>query len=174
MKIVSSKEVYKCRVFRVTEDGADDGKGFHIERSVVRHPGSAVMLAVDDDKRVLLVRQYRLPAGKRMWELPAGTIDPGESVARTARRELAEEAGVHAKKWKKLTTFYPSPGCMAEKMTVFLATGLTLGEPKPMPDERIETRWFSRKELKEMIAKNRIADAKTMIGYLFLVKTGLG
>ena len=79
MKITSSREVYRCNLFRVTEDHAVDLKtGFEIKRSVVRHAGSAVMMAVDEKNRVLLVRQYRLPAGKSLWELPAGRLDPGE------------------------------------------------------------------------------------------------
>jgi len=125
MKIVSSKEVYSCRLFRVTEDEATDRTGWKINRSVVRHAGSAVMMAVDDKDRILLVRQYRLPAGQYMWELPAGKVDAGENVAQAAKRELIEETGLRAKKWKKLTTFYPSPGFVEEKMTIFLATGLT-------------------------------------------------
>ena len=166
MKIVSSKEVYSCRLFRVTEDEATDRTGWKIERSVVRHAGSAVMMAVDDKDRILLVRQYRLPAGQYMWELPAGKVDEGETAAQAAKRELIEETGLRAKKWKKLTTFYPSPGFVEEKMTIFLATGLTQGEARPMEDERIETRWFTKKELKEWIGKNKIIDGKTMIGYL--------
>ena len=166
MKIVSSKEVYSCRLFRVTEDEADDRTGWRINRSVVRHAGSAVMMAVDDKNRILLVSQYRLPADRYIWELPAGKADEGETVAQAAKRELIEETGLRAKKWKKLTTFYPSPGFVEEKMTIFLATGLTQGEARPMEDERIETRWFTKKELKEWIVKNKIIDGKTMIGYL--------
>jgi ADP-ribose pyrophosphatase len=170
MKIISSKEAYRCKVFHITEDEAADGKGFEIKRSIVRHPGSAVMMAVDDKKRVLLVRQYRLPAEKNLWELPAGKLDEGETAIQAAKRELIEETGFRAKKWKKLVEFYPSPGYVAEKMTVFLATGLTEGEAQPMEDERIEKRWFPKKELTEWIRGNKILDAKTMIGYLYWAK----
>ena len=166
MKITSSKEIYNCSQFRITEDEASDKTGWQIKRSVVRHRGSAVMMAVDEKDRVLLVKQYRLPAGQSLWELPAGKVDPGETVAQAAKRELIEETGVRAKKWKKLTSFFPSPGYVEEKMTIFLATDLTEGEAQPMEDERIETRWFAKKELKEMIRKNRIVDGKTMIGFL--------
>ena len=76
MKIVSSKEVYACSLFRVTEEEAAD-KNWHIKRSVIRHPGSAVMMPVDAKNRVMLVRQYRLPADQYLWELPAGKIDAG-------------------------------------------------------------------------------------------------
>ncbi len=166
MKIIESREVYQCRLFRVTEDKAVDPKtAFEIQRSVVRHAGSAVMMAVDEKKRILLVRQYRLPADKYLWELPAGKLDPGEKPLQAAKRELAEETGYRAKKWSKLVSFWPSPGYVGEKMTIFLATDLTAGEATPMDDERIETRWFAKKELAEMIRTGKIEDGKTMIGF---------
>jgi ADP-ribose pyrophosphatase len=169
MKLISSKEVYKCDLFSVTEDHATDGKGYEIRRSIVRHAGSAVMMAVDAKKRVLLVRQYRLPAAIATWELPAGRVDPGENPLQAAKRELIEETGCRARHWKKLVSFYASPGYVAEKMTIFLATGLTEGEAHPMDDERIECRWFSSAEIDRMLASGKIIDGKTMIGYLYFV-----
>ncbi len=165
MKLTSTKEVYRCKLFRVTEDEAEDG-GFELKRSVVRHRGSAVMMAVDEKKRILLVRQFRLPAMKKLWELPAGKVDEGETVSQAAKRELIEETGYRAKKWKKLQSFFPSPGYVEEKMTIFVATNLTEGEAHPMDDERIETRWFTRKELDKLIRAGKIEDGKTLIGYL--------
>ncbi|MGD0774353.1 MAG: NUDIX hydrolase [Candidatus Solibacter sp.] len=167
MKIISSKQVYGCNLFRVTEDVAVDPKTkFQIKRSVVRHIGSAVMMAVDAKKRVLLVRQYRLPADKYLWELPAGRLDPGEKPLEAAIRELKEETGYKAQKWSKLASFWVSPGFVRERMTIFLAEDLTAGEATPMDDERIETRWFKRKELAKMIAGGEIEDAKTIVGFL--------
>lgn len=167
MKIISSTEKYRCKLFWVTEDDARDKTGFELKRAVVRHSGSAVMMAVDDKRRVLLVRQYRLPADQYMWELPAGKVDEGEKALAAAKRELIEETGYRAKTWKKLVSFYPSPGYVQEKMTIFLATDLTEGEAAPMDDERIETRWFKRAELDEMIRGGKIQDGKTLAGYLF-------
>jgi ADP-ribose pyrophosphatase len=167
MKITSSREVYQCKLFRVTEDRAVDPKtGFEIKRSVVRHIGSAVMMAVDRKNRVLLVRQYRLPAGKYLWELPAGRLDPGEKPLQAARRELIEETGYRARQWTRLASFWVSPGYVQERMTIYLATDLTAGEATPMDDERIETRWFTRKEIAGMIQAGKIEDAKTMIGFM--------
>jgi ADP-ribose pyrophosphatase len=166
MKIISSREVYKCRLFRVTEDIARDPKtGFEINRSVVRHDGSAVMMAVDDKKRILLVRQYRLPTSKYLWELPAGRLDPGEKPLQAAKRELIEETGYRARHWTKLASFFVSPGYVGERMTIYLATGLTAGQATPMDDERIEARWFAANELARMIRTGKIDDAKTIIGY---------
>jgi len=166
MKIKESKEVYSCKLFKVTEDKAVDKKeGFEIARSVVRHAGSAVMMAVDDKNRILLVRQYRLPADKYLWELPAGKVDDGEKPLEAAKRELTEETGYSAKKWTKLTSFFASPGYVQERMTIFLATDLKSGEATPMDDERIEVRWFKRKEVGDMIRDGKIEDGKTIIGF---------
>lgn len=166
MKIISSEERYKGPIFTVTEDHAVEPGGFEIHRAIIHHAGSAVIFALDDRKRILLVRQYRLPARDYLWELPAGRLDPGEKPLQAARRELAEETGYKARSWKKLAAFLPSPGYMEEKMTIYLATELKEGEAKPMEDERIESRWIKAKELDEWIREGKVLDAKTQIGFL--------
>jgi len=167
MKTISSIELLRTPIFWVTRDRALDPDGFEIQRAVVQHGGSAVVMPVDDRKRILLVRQYRLPMLQSLWEIPAGRVDPGETPAQTARRELAEETGYRARKMRKLVAFWPSPGFLAEKMTVYLATELTAGKATPMEDERIETRWFTSRELDEQIGSGWITDAKTMIAFLY-------
>src|SRR5262245_6409997 len=129
---ITSKRIYQCGLFGVTEDRVRFGDGFDLKRSVVTHNGSAVILAVDDRRRILLVRQYRVPIRKRLWELPAGKLDRGEKPLQAAKRELAEETGYTAKLWEKLVQFYPSPGFLAEKTTIYLASSLALGEATPM------------------------------------------
>ncbi len=166
MKLISSKEKFKCSLFTVTEDDAVAPDGFEIKRAIIHHPGSAVMMAMDDKKRILLVHQFRLPAKQYLWELPAGKLDEGETVLQAAKRELKEETGYRAKKWTKLAHYYASPGFLAETMTIYLATGLTEGEAEPMDDERIEKRWFKPKEIDDMIRKGELRDGKTFIGYL--------
>ena len=165
MKTISSNELLRTSIFRVTRDQALDPDGFEIQRAIVQHGGSAVVMPVDAKGRVLLVRQYRLPAMRYLWELPAGRVDPGETPLQAARRELAEETGYRARKLRKMVAFWPSPGFLAEKMTIYLATGLTPGSPTPMEDERIETRWFTSRELDEQIRGGRIMDGKTLIGF---------
>lgn len=165
MKVISSREVFKSKLFSVVEEVAHDPDGFEIHRSIVRHPGSAVMMAVDGKNRVLLVRQFRLPAEQYLWELPAGRLDPGEAPLEAAKRELREETGYKAQNWTSLAEFWASPGYVAEKMHIFLATGLTEGEKEPMEDERIEVEWFSADDVGRMIHEGQISDAKTMIGY---------
>ena len=165
MKLISSRERYRSPIFWVTEEHAREPGGFEIHRAIVHHGGSAVMMAVDARRRILLVRQYRLPTRAKLWELPAGRLDPGEKPLEAAKRELQEETGYRARRWKKLISFFPSPGYVSEKMTIFLATELTAGEATPMDDERIQTRWFSARQVEQMIVSNKIRDSKTMIGY---------
>lgn len=166
MKVISSVERFSSVIFTITEDVALDSDGFEIKRNIIRHPGSAVVMPVDAKKRILLVRQFRLPARAKLWELCAGRIDAGETPLAAAKRELREETGLRAKSWKKLASYWPSPGFLEEKMNLFLATGLTEGEPDWMDDERIETRWFTEREIDERIRRGQVEDGKTLIGYL--------
>lgn len=165
MKVISSRELLKNKLFSVVEEVATDPSGFEIKRAIIRHPGSAVMMTVDEDGRVLLVKQFRLPAEQDLWELPAGRLDSGESALEAARRELREETGYAAKKWTQLASFWASPGYVQEKMTIFLAEELTEGKQEPMDDERIEIRWFEKDQLGQMIRAGEIVDGKTIVGY---------
>jgi ADP-ribose pyrophosphatase len=165
MQILSSKEILKNKLFTVVDEVAQDNNGFEIHRNIIRHPGSAVMMAVDEQERVLLVKQFRLPAEADLWELPAGRLDPGETPLEAAKRELQEETGYTAKNWTELVSFWPSPGYVAEKMNLFLAEDLTAGEQHLMDDERIQYRWFSKDEVGEWIRSGKIPDGKTIVGY---------
>ena len=166
MKLVSSKRLIETPIFSVSDDIAVDPEGFEIRRLIVRHGGSAVIMPIDEKKRILLVRQYRLPARDFLWELPAGRVDEGETVLQAAKRELREETGLRARRLTKLLSFYVSPGFLEEKMTIFAAEGLSQGESEWMEDERIEMKWVAAAELDRMIASGKIIDAKTIAGFL--------
>ncbi|MBY0376079.1 MAG: NUDIX hydrolase [Bryobacteraceae bacterium] len=166
MKVLSTVERYGNSLFRVTEDVIIDPDGFEMKRAIVRHNGSAVVMPVDEKRRILLVRQYRVPAQAKVWELPAGKIDEGETALAAAKRELKEETGLRAKQWKRIANYWASPGFLEEKMNLYLATGLTHGEAEWADDERIEMRWFSERELDQAVSRQKIIDGKTLIGFL--------
>jgi ADP-ribose pyrophosphatase len=175
MKITSSKEVYNCGLFRVTEDQAVDKKtGFVIKRSVVRHAGSAVIMAVDEKKRVLLVRQYRLPAEQYLWELPAGRIDPGEKPLQAAKRELHEETGYAARQWHHLTTIHPLIAYSDEIIEIFVARDLVGGERKLDPGEFLEVMEVEPAQALQWVREGRISDVKTVISLFWLDKINRG
>jgi ADP-ribose pyrophosphatase len=166
MKLIKSEELLRTPIFWVTMDKAIDPEGFEIERAIVQHGGSSVVMPIDDKGRVLLARQYRLPARDYLWEIPAGRLDPGEAPLKAAKRELKEETGLSAKKWTKLFSLYMSPGFLAEKMHVYVAQDLKQGKTEPMEDERIEPKWFTPKEMNEMIKSGKIIDGKTVAAWL--------
>ncbi len=172
MKVVSSKKLIDTPIFSVSHDVAVDPEGFEIQRAIIHHAGSAVIMPVDEKNRILLVRQYRLPARDYLWELPAGRLDQGETPLQAAKRELKEETGLKAKTMTKLASFFVSPGFLEEKMTVFVAEGLTQGEAAWMDDERIEMQWVPARELDKMIKDGKIKDAKTIVGFLMWKRHG--
>jgi len=172
----SSKVSFRGKVFTVTTDKITEPGGVTGTRDVVRHNGSIVILAVDSsanpaDPLILIERQYRYAAGRFLFELPAGSIDPGETPLAAAKRELIEETGFRAKKWSKLVRCYASPGFLAETMQIYLAEDLKSGVAQPELDERIELLHLPLSELLAEIDAGRILDGKTIIGTLFYART---
>jgi ADP-ribose pyrophosphatase len=196
-RVLSSRISYQGPVFSVTTDEVEEPGGVRARRDVIRHSGSVVILAVDEaqpvdstktskkrsteksknknknknkEPSILLERQYRHAAQSMMWELPAGRIDDGETALTAAKRELLEETGFSASRWKRILHFYVSPGFLDETMTIYLAQGLKAGKAQPEDDERIETRFFPLSEAKQMALNGRIRDAKTISGILWLAQ----
>ena len=163
---VSSKEIYKGRVFDVRLDTIREGE-VEYSREVVVHKGSAVIVPVFDDGTVALVRQYRHPAGKSLLEVPAGSLEEGESPEIGAARELEEEIGATAGKLEKIAEFYVSPGFLTEKMYVFLATELTETNQRLEDDELIEIERIPLTDAVALARDGRIEDAKTIVGLTF-------
>ncbi len=137
-----------------------------MELEVVRHPGGAAIVAIDDQHRVCLLRQYRHAAGGWLWELPAGKIDTPETPDHTARRELQEEAGLAADHWQSLGSFLSTPGFCDERIYLYLATGLHAVPNEPHPHEVIEVHWKSLSEALDMCKRNEIDDGKTLLGLM--------
>jgi ADP-ribose pyrophosphatase len=167
-RVISSKTVYKGKVIEVRVDRIIEPHGVPAQRELVCHSGSAVVLPWAGRDRILLVRQFRYPARQSLWELVAGSVDPGESPRQAAARELREETGYSAASFKLLFKFFPSPGILTERMHLFEATGLKRGAAQPEADERIRTRLFSLPELREMVRAKKIQDGKTLVGLLWL------
>jgi len=170
-RLVSSKVVYRGPVFWVTTDHVIEPGSVKVRRDLIHHSGSIVVLAVDDSgptPLVLLERQYRHAAKDYLWELPAGRIDPGEPELKAAKRELIEETGYRASRWRRILKFYASPGFVAETMAVYLATGLRVGEAEPEEDEVIHTEMVPLPTVVDMVVKGKIRDAKTISSVLWL------
>jgi ADP-ribose pyrophosphatase len=173
VRVISSKTAFRGPVFSVMTDHVHEPGNVRARRDVIRHSGSIVVLPLDDSgrtPRVLLERQYRYAAGMRMWELPAGRVDPGENHLAAAKRELIEETGYTAARWQKALFFYVSPGFLDESMTVYLASGLRKGVAQPEEDERIALRFFPLRQAVRMATSGKIVDAKTIASLLWLEK----
>ena len=176
-RLISSRTVYRGPVFSVTTDQVQEPGGVKVRRDLIHHSGSVVVLAVDhtdSTPRVLLERQYRHAAGDYLWELPAGRIDPGEQELKAAQRELLEETGYTAAKWRRILKFYASPGFVAETMSVFLATGLRAGKAQPEEDEIIFKRLVPLSTAVNMVLRGTIRDAKTISSVLWLAHAERG
>src|SRR6516162_9323587 len=166
-KILKSESVYEGRVFGIRRDQVIEPTGVRTTREVITHPGSVVVLPVLDDGRIVLIRQYRHAARQYLWELVAGRIDNGESPKKGAARELIEETGYRAKRFKVFLDVFPTPGFLEERMYILPAEGLTTGEAHPEEDEKIISRTFSVKELKRWLLQGNLRDAKSIAGILY-------
>jgi ADP-ribose pyrophosphatase len=176
-QLLSSVVVFECPLFKVRHDKLIEPGGKPSERDIIRHNGSVVILALDTSKSkknpwVVIERQYRHAANQFLWELPAGKLEPGEDPLAGAQRELEEETGYRAKKWRPLVEYYASPGFLGESMKVFLAEGLIAGEAHPEEDEDIELRLVKLSDLLKMIEKGAIQDGKTLTSVLLYARTG--
>ena len=172
-RVVKKRVVYRGPVFYVTSERVREPHGVIVRRDIVRHPGSVVIMVVDDtasEARVLLARQFRYAARQPLWEFPAGRIDPGESTLAGAKRELEEETGYSAGRWKLALKFWVSPGFLDETMALYLATDLKRGTARPEEDEVIAKRFFPLSAAIRMVNSGKIRDAKTIAGILWFAQ----
>jgi ADP-ribose pyrophosphatase len=163
-EILHSEYLYRGKILNLKVNQVRLSNKNVVIREIVEHRGAAVIVAVDDQPRVLMVRQYRSAAGKELLEIPAGTLNSGEDPALCATRELKEETGYQATQWEPLGFFYSSPGFSTEKMYLYLARQLTQVGATPEEDEEITVEWVPLAQAIDMIASGEIVDAKTIIG----------
>jgi len=166
-EILRSEMIYQGRVFGLRRDEVVEPSGLRATREVITHPGSVVVLPVLPDGRIVMIRQYRHATRQYLWELVAGRKEPEETPKQGAARELLEETGYRAKRFKVFLDVFPTPGFLEERMYLLLAEGLTAGEAQPEEDEKIEVRPFKLKALKQMIKSGRLQDAKSIAGILY-------
>jgi ADP-ribose pyrophosphatase len=170
VQVLSSKIVHTAPVFQVTSDEIIEPSGVKVRRDVIRHPGSVVILALDEQKSepsVLLIRQYRYPANQDLWELPAGRIDDGENALSAAKRELAEETGYSASEWIPALYYYASPGFLDETMSIFAARDLHKGKATPEEDEFISCRLVPLRIAVQWVMSGKLKDGKAIAGVLW-------
>jgi ADP-ribose pyrophosphatase len=163
---MAAEVVHVGRRIRVEVDTLQTSDGRTIKRDAIRHPGAVVILPVLDAERVVLLKNFRFVIGETLWEVPAGTLEPPEPPAACARRELLEETGYQAKKWRSLGFLYASPGVMDEKLHLFVAEELTPGPAKPEPDEQLEPVVVKLADAIRMCLDGTIRDAKTITSLL--------
>jgi ADP-ribose pyrophosphatase len=158
--------VYTGRKIKVALDTETGPDGREVRRDVVLHPGAVALLPLVDETHVCLLRNRRPNVGETLWEIPAGTLEPGEPIETAAARELAEETGYTAARLEKVAEFYPSPGVLSEKTHLFVAHGLTPGPMRLEADEQLEPQTVAWTQALAWALDGTIRDAKTLVALL--------
>ncbi|NLW90471.1 MAG: NUDIX hydrolase [Syntrophomonadaceae bacterium] len=159
-----SKEIFKGRILRLRVDTVELPDGSQGTREIVEHNGAVAIIALDDEGRLKMVRQYRKAAEMIMLEIPAGTLETGEDPLDCARRELEEETGLKARHWEKILSYYSAPGFCNEVLHLYLARDLYPGEKNPDEDEFLELVDITLEQAYHMIFQGQICDGKSIIG----------
>jgi ADP-ribose pyrophosphatase len=161
-RTVRTEPVFRGKLISLQVDTVELPGGKTATREIVRHPGAAAVLALQDG-RLIVVEQYRKPLGKMQVEIPAGKLEPGEDPMETARRELEEETGWRAERLEPLYAFYTSPGFADEKLYLYAAHGLSRGSFAPDEDEYLNVDAITFEQAEQYIREGRISDAKTIV-----------
>jgi ADP-ribose pyrophosphatase len=168
---VNHRQSIHCgRVFQLIRENVTLENGTTTDLDFIEHPGAAGIVALTGGNEVVLVRQYRHPLRQYIWEIPAGTLNPGEPVTDCARRELAEETGYAAAEWRKLGEIMPVPAYSDERIHLFLATGLSPATQRLDPDEVLDAHCLPWAAVTAMIARAEIQDAKSICALLLAQK----
>lgn len=168
-RTLNSTRPWSGRRIRVRVDEVERSDGHRTTREIIEHPGAVAMLAWDG-ARLAMVRQWRHATGQVLLEIPAGTLEPGEPPADTARRELAEEVGLAATTWVEGPRFFTAPGFCTELMHLFLATGLADATAEADADEQLEPSWLTLPDALAAVDDGRIVDAKSIVGIGWLAR----
>jgi 8-oxo-dGTP pyrophosphatase MutT (NUDIX family) len=163
---IASKHVHRGRIIEVSSERLRFANGREYDLDLVRHPGAAAVVAIDDGGRVCLVRQYRHGVLDFLWEIPAGKLDGGEAPQLCAVRELAEETGVTARQWTSLGIYIPAPGIFTEIIHLYLARDLVVGAPTPDSDEDLELQWLPLDQAIGMLLNGEWNDGKTALALM--------
>lgn len=169
-KLLRSELILKARKFNVVREEFALPQGGTVTREYLKHPGAVVILPQEADGRLVLLRQYRYALGKTIWEFPAGTLDSGENVESTARRELREEVGLEARSWVRLGSHYAAPGVSDEMLITFLAHELADVGAQPEQGELIEIERRSVTEVRRMITDGELLDGKSIVAFHFALE----
>ena len=165
-KTLKSKKIYEGKILDLIVSDVELDNGMVAKREIVKHNGAVAIVAITDDKKILMVRQYRVAVEKDVLEIPAGLIEENEQPEKTALRELKEETGYTAKSIIKIHDYYTSPGFTNEKVYIYLATDLTKGEQDLDDEESLEVEKFHISDLENLLKESE--DSKTIIGLLYL------
>ena len=168
--LIGSQPIYEGRVVSLRVDEIEVASGRNVRREVVDHPGAVVVVPIDDQGRILWVRQHRYAVGRDLLELPAGTLEHGETPEATARRELPEETGFAAAQWQRLGGFFTAPGFCTEYIHAFLATALTPEYAQGDEDEEMEVVPLSLDESLARIDSGEVEDAKSIAAILYYIR----
>jgi ADP-ribose pyrophosphatase len=166
MSILDIRTVFQGRIVTVNVEKVRLPNGHVSELEIIHHPGGAAVVAIDAERRVCLLRQYRHAAGGWIWELPAGKLEPHEPPQRTAQRELVEEAGISAQSWQSLGIYVSSPGVFTEKVRLYMARELAAVTMAREPGELIEVHWLALEDACARAEDGDIDDGKTALGLL--------
>lgn len=166
LRVVREREIYRGRVVRLVEKDFVLPNGRKTTFGVVEHPGAVAVVPVFENGDVLLLRQFRPTIGAELYEIPAGTLEPGESPLSTAKREIVEETGQRARKWTKISEFYSAPGFCTELLHVFEARELSPATAELDADEILKPLRMSMKDALRLIERRKIRDAKSIAGLL--------
>lgn len=171
-EVLSSSVLHRGRAVRLRLDRVRMPSGRETSREIIEHPGSVGILPLLTRERVLLIRHYRHAVGKTIWEIPAGTMEPGETPEECARRELEEETGYRARRLEPFFECYAAPGYSQELMHVFLARGLERTKRRPEEDEIISVRSLASEKAFRLVESGKIRDAKTICALSYLRASG--